>query len=716
MSTAEVFALDIGTRKIAGLLLAAAEDGFELKEAVVEQQLPGAMADGQIHHIEAVAKVIRRIKGRLEEACGRPLQKAAVAAAGRSLRTEVGTSSLTFPLNHRISADEVRALELDAVRAAVEQLAPSSEGGVMHSYLCVGYSVIQYYLDGEPIGSLEGHQGSTAQVEVIATFLPRIVIDSLSTALERAGLGMLSLTLEPIAAMHVVVPPTMRMLNIALVDVGAGTSDLAISAEGTVKAYGMISYAGDALTAGLAEHFLLDFKVAEQLKVGLKPQEPAHCRDVFGNDLTLAYEEVVAVMQPRGETLAEKIAGEIIALNGCAPKGVILIGGGSRAPGLAELVAQKLNLPANLVRLRDRESLSSVQGSPHFHGPEAITPIGIGCTHLDRRSMELISVTVNGSRLQLLQMPTTTVAEALLHAGLIPAQLVGRPGPAYTVELNGRCITLPGSSGQPTVLTKNGEPCELGSTLADGDRLEVMPGQPGEPPQVTLGELIDAPALVKNIGLNGSPLEVKPLVRVNGGEEPFTYILQDRDKISLTPITSYRELFSLLDIPLERTLSFFLNGKEQTAGEKLELVVDGLPCPLDTPIRSGQDAAYLYKPWTLRDLFPVNSQHIPGIVVQVNGAKVELNHKEPAPVVNGQQVALDYVIKPQDRIEFQPNLAGALGEYIVTDIFRSYEPDEAFTTKGGHILVNGEKAGFTTPIKHGDVVELVPYGAATGNS
>ena len=74
------------------------------------------------------------------------------------------------------------------------------------------------------------------------------------------------------------------------------------------------------------------------------------------------------------------------------------------------------------------------------------------------------------------------------------------------------------------------------------------------------------------------------------------------------------------------------------------------------------------------------------------------------------------VIKPQDRIEFQPNLAGALGEYIVTDIFRSYEPDEAFTTKGGHILVNGEKAGFTTPIKHGDVVELVPYGAATGNS
>src|SRR5690554_3693478 len=54
MSMAEVLALDIGTRKIAGLLVAAAEEGFELKEAIVEQQLPGAMADGQIHHIDAV--------------------------------------------------------------------------------------------------------------------------------------------------------------------------------------------------------------------------------------------------------------------------------------------------------------------------------------------------------------------------------------------------------------------------------------------------------------------------------------------------------------------------------------------------------------------------------------------------------------------------------------------------------------------------------------
>lgn len=717
MSMAEVLALDIGTRKIAGLLVAAAEEGFELKEAIVEQQLPGAMADGQIHHIDAVAKVIKRIKQKLEESHGRTFHKAAVAAAGRSLRTQTGSSKMSFAANHRLSADEVRALELDGVRDAVEKLAPESADGVMHSYLCVGYSVIQYYLDGEPIGALEGHQGSTAQVDVIATFLPRIVIDSLGTALERAGLEMLSLTLEPIAAMHVVVPPTMRLLNVALVDVGAGTSDLAISAGGTIKAYGMISYAGDAMTTGLAEHFLLDFKVAEKLKVELKPQELSVCHDVFGNELSLTYEEVVEVLRPRVETLAEKIAQEIIALNGSAPKGVILIGGGSRIPGLAELVAQKLNLPENLVRMRDRDSLSIVQGSPHFSGPEAITPIGIGCTHLDRKAMELIHVTVNDRRLQLLQMPTTTVAEALLHAGLVPSELVGRPGSAYTVELNGRCITLPGSRGKPAVLTRNGEPCDLAAPLADGDHLHVEAGQSGGPPQITLGELVDAQALVVTINCNGSPMEIKPLVSVNGQEQSFDYVLRDRDRIALQPITSFRELFAVLGIPPERELAFHLNGEEKTVRVTLELYVDGVKSPLETAIAPGQEVEYYHRPYTVKDLFPGSAQYpVPGIVVEVNGRKVELSHKEPAPVVNGAEVTLDYEIKPQDRVEYKPSLTGALGAYIVTDIFRCYEPDEVFTTRGGDILVNGVKSGFTTPIKHGDVVELIPYGAETGNS
>lgn len=716
MSKAEVFALDIGTRTIAGLILIATEDGFEIKEARLHQQLPGAMADGQIHQIEAVTSTIAKIKGELEIACDKPLTRVAVAAAGRSLLTETGRSSFDLSPNQRLSVNEVKALELNAVRDAVEKLSSDKTGGVMHSYLCVGYSVIQYYLDGEPIGALQGHQGRRAQADVIATFLPRIVIDSLGTALGGASLTMDTLTLEPIAAMHVVMPSTMRMLNIALVDVGAGTSDLAISAENTVKAYGMVSYAGDAITKGLADHFLLDFKVAERVKVELEPEQTSECKDVFGNTLHLPYSDVLAIIHPKVETLAEKIAKELIELNGGPPKGAILIGGGSRVPGFAELLAKRLGLPENLVRIRDRTSLEIVQGFPHFNGPEVITPIGIACTHLDNLAMELIHVTVNGQNLQFLSMASSTVGEALLHAGLMPAELVGRPGSAFTVELNGRYIPLPGTLGQPATVHKNGEPCELSAPLADGDQLLVHPGAPGKEPHITLGEFIDEKAHFFALTFNGTPLQAQATVLVNGQEEACDYILQDRDAITLEPLTDCKDLFHYLGIPLEQEVPFYWNGESTSAVETVELIVNGVRASFRTPLRSGLEIQYFRKPCTLRDCLETPTEEEPQIIVNVNGQKLPLTHKEPTPLANGQEVSFDYSIRPHDRIEYNPGSTGALGVHIVTDIFRDYEPDHTFTKKGGQILVNGEVAGFTTPIKHGDTVEFIPYGAETANS
>lgn len=64
-----------------------------------------------------------------------------------------------------------------------------------------------------------------------------------------------ALTLEPIAAIQVLIPKSMRRLNVALVDIGAGTSDIAITNEGTVTAYGMVPKAGDEITESVSEKF-----------------------------------------------------------------------------------------------------------------------------------------------------------------------------------------------------------------------------------------------------------------------------------------------------------------------------------------------------------------------------------------------------------------------------------------------------------------------------
>ena len=172
MGNSEVFALDIGTRKIAGLLMSRAEQGFTIEHAVLLQQLPGAMQDGQIHHISAVARVIRKIKTKLEEQSKTKLQKVAVAAAGRSLVTHKGVSAYTCHPRERLSAHQVKALELDAVWHAMESLDQIDQQGAMNTYICVGYSVIQYYLRGAHC-SLVGHQDG-ASVEV-ATFCRHVI-------------------------------------------------------------------------------------------------------------------------------------------------------------------------------------------------------------------------------------------------------------------------------------------------------------------------------------------------------------------------------------------------------------------------------------------------------------------------------------------------------------------------------------------------------------
>ena len=80
-------------------------------------------------------------------------------------------------------------------------------------YYCVGYSVLHHKLEGEKIGDLIDQTGHSASVEVIATFLPQVVVESLLSALKRAGLEMEALTLEPIAAIQVLIPPSMRRLE-----------------------------------------------------------------------------------------------------------------------------------------------------------------------------------------------------------------------------------------------------------------------------------------------------------------------------------------------------------------------------------------------------------------------------------------------------------------------------------------------------------------------
>ena len=224
----KLFALDIGTRSVVGIILEERDETFHVVDILVEEHKERAMVDGQIHNVLKVAEVIQSIKKQLEEKHG-PLEKVSVAAAGRALKTEQAEIKMEIKNRPIFSEDDISRLELSAVQQAQNNIVQNDTEKESSHYYCVGYSVLYYRLDGEEIGSLVDQQGHEASIEVIATFLPRVVVESLLSALKRANLEMEALTLEPIAAINVLIPPTMRRLNVALVDIGAGTSDIAIT-------------------------------------------------------------------------------------------------------------------------------------------------------------------------------------------------------------------------------------------------------------------------------------------------------------------------------------------------------------------------------------------------------------------------------------------------------------------------------------------------------
>ena len=397
MSGRPQLSLDIGTRKVVGLLTIAGPKGLKIIAAEKVEHATRAMFDGQIHDVEQVALVVSRIVQKLQAKAGEPLTEASVAAAGRALRTFKGTASRELTGLIELTHDVVFAMELEAVQAAQTAMAAALEHREQpQDYHYVGHSTMGARLDGLAIGNLVGQRGNLAELDVIATFLPRGVVDSLQAVLQRCGLEMTGLTLEPIAALGVAVPQSMRHLNLVLVDIGAGTSDIAITSKGSVTAYDMVPIAGDEITEALSETYLLDFTVGEALKRQIGSKAELSFTDILGQKHKLAAPEMIANLQPAVTKLAAQIADRVLGLNGGPPQAILLVGGGSLTPGLTGALAAAVGLPASRVAVRGRDAVAGVEGAQGLlSGPDAITPIGIAVASRNRSTLGFHLIHVN---------------------------------------------------------------------------------------------------------------------------------------------------------------------------------------------------------------------------------------------------------------------------------------------------------------------------------
>ena len=420
-----IFALDIGTRSVIGIVAEQTPEGLKIIATERQEHKTRAMIDGQIHDVPQVAAVIDNVKKALVKRTG-PLKSAAVAAAGRALYTMTATAEMEF--SGIITSEQERALDFAGVQAAQAKLAESHTVDDLSNYYCVGYSTVKYELDGTQLKTLVGQRGRIASATVIATFLPRQVIDSMHSALQSVQLDMQALTLEPIAAINVLIPATMRHLNLVLVDIGAGTSDVAITRNGAVIAYGMVPQAGDEITDALSQQFLLDFNVAEQVKRDVTNGLQGKFADIMGMEYDLSPEEVLKPIMPNIKKLAESIVQQILELNGGEPpQAIMMVGGGSLTPNLSKFVAEIMDLPMGRVAVRHPDKIDGVLDIPEeLKLPDAVTPLGI-LKIASINTLHFLRVYVNDAEYSLFNFRDLTVSDALLNAGIILKKLNGRP-------------------------------------------------------------------------------------------------------------------------------------------------------------------------------------------------------------------------------------------------------------------------------------------------
>ncbi|SEO84303.1 cell division protein FtsA [Amphibacillus marinus] len=703
-----IFALDIGTRSVIGLLLEATGNQYTLIDYVIREHEDRSMLDGQIHDVIRVAEVINQVKQDLEERHQIQLKQVCVAAAGRALKTRRTKVEKNIKQHPLIKQEDIAFLELSAVQQAQHDLALEEENSQTH-YYCVGYSILQYKLDHDIIGSLIDQQGAVAEVEIIATFLPKVVVESLLSALQRANLEMEALTLEPIAAINVLIPESMRRLNVALVDIGAGTSDIALTDAGTITAYGMVSKAGDEITEAISDAYLLDFNEAERVKREVTNYDTAKVTDILGFEQSVSISDLTKEISPAIEALAHAIANEVLALNNRSPKAVMLIGGGSLTPGLTNHLAAKLNLPNNRVATRGTSAIPALETAVTIpEGPEFITPIGIAIA-AKQSPVHYISVTVNQRAVRLFDMKQLSVGDCLLAAGINIEKLYGRPGMAAIISFQDQAITLPGSHGEPPRVSLNGQAITTDHPIQNGDDLIVSKGADGKEPCVTITDVFGELSTF-SLFFNGVAYQVNPVLMVNDKTVTTEYLLQDHDKVSI------KETFTLTEwlhaIGKQSILEAYTHFEVSLDEKKIilpafsaRLLINGKEAsPQQTLQPNDQISFEAAKYASVRDLLAkAKIEVVKRISIFFNGDSVTLEKEQVKVFKDEQPIKLSEQLLPGSSLTTKSTDDDT---FIFQDLFRFIELDLSKVKGNLAILKNGQPATFLDPLVDGDEINI----------
>jgi cell division protein FtsA len=340
--------LDIGTTKITAVVAEPEDEGEGVRIVGVGTAPSDGLKRGVVVNLERTVRSIQHAVAEAEAMCGREVRSVYAGIAGDHIR---GINSRGVIAVARKDA-EIRSNDVTRVVEAAKAVAIPTDREILHV-------LPQEFIvdDQDGIRSPVGMSGVRLEAEVHIITGAASACRNVLKAAERAGLGVEELVLEPLASADAVLHQDERDLGVILLDIGGGTTDVAVFFEGSVRHTAVIGLGGANVTNDIAIGLRTPVDRAERLKLEsgcaltsmVRSEETVQVPAVGGRpDREISRHMLAVMIESRAEEILSLAAKEVRKnhVSDLLGAGVVLTGGASALPGMPELAEQVFDLPA----------------------------------------------------------------------------------------------------------------------------------------------------------------------------------------------------------------------------------------------------------------------------------------------------------------------------------------------------------------------------------
>ena len=368
-----IVALDIGTSKVVAIVGAVSSNG-ELEIVGTGMHSSSGLKKGVVVNIEATVNSIQRAIEEAELMAGCSIHSVYAGIAGSHIR------SLNSHGIVAIRDREVQSLDVDRVIDAARAVAIPADQEILH-VLPQEYIIDEQEGVHEPIGM----SGVRLEAKVHLVTCAANAAQNIKKCIRRCGLEVDEVVLEQLASSHAVLTEDEKQLGVALVDIGGGTTDIAIFTEGAIRHTGVIPIAGDQVTNDIAMALRTPTPHAEDLKIKYacalaklaRPEETVKVPSVGDREARDMSRQLLAeVVEPRYDELFTLVQAELrrSGFEELLAAGVVLTGGTSKMEGVTELAEEIFHLPVRIGAPANVKGLSDIVNNP-------IYSTGVGLLH-----------------------------------------------------------------------------------------------------------------------------------------------------------------------------------------------------------------------------------------------------------------------------------------------------------------------------------------------